>query len=146
MAKKFDIEQLKTFSPLNGLKKENLHALLKKIKVERVARGGKLFKEGDTEKCTVYVLSGTIELQEDGDVVRSITGGTDAARHPVAPILPRRQTAVATDVVEFMEENVVIARTVDGCSGSRAQRSFLRSKRLWSLTRNRIEVSSWHLM
>lgn len=102
MAKEFDIEQLKTFSPLNGLKPENLHALLKKIKVERVARGGKLFKEGDTEKSTVYVLSGTVELKEDGDVVRTITGGTDAARHPVAPILPRRQTAVATGVVEFI--------------------------------------------
>lgn len=45
MAKEFDIEQLKTFSPLNGLKTDNLHALLKKIKVERVARGGKLFKD-----------------------------------------------------------------------------------------------------
>ncbi len=102
MAKKLDIAQLGAFSPLNGLKTDNLHALLKKIKVERVARGGKLFKEGDTEKRTVYVLSGTVDLKEDGDVVRTITGGTDTARYPIAPMLPRRQTAVATGVVEFI--------------------------------------------
>ena len=103
MAKKLDIEQLKAFSPLDGLKTDNLHALLKKLKLERTQHGRTLFSEGDTEKYALYVLSGTIELREGDEVVRTVTGGTAAARHAVAPTLPRTQTAVAAGVVRFIK-------------------------------------------
>jgi hypothetical protein len=56
MAKKLDIEQLKAFSPLDGLKTDNLHALLKKIKLERTQHGRTLFSEGDTEKYALYSI------------------------------------------------------------------------------------------
>jgi CRP-like cAMP-binding protein len=103
MAKKLDIEQLKAFSPLDGLKNDNLHALLKKVKLERTQHGRTLFDEGDTEKYALYVLSGTIELREGDDVVRTVTGGTAAARTAVAPTLPRAQTAVAAGVVRYIK-------------------------------------------
>ena len=95
MAKELDIVQLRVLSPLNELKKDNLHALLKKIELLEANRGQTLFKKGDTKKRTVYVLSGTIELKEGDEVVQTIAGGTDEARNPIAPILPRHQTAVA---------------------------------------------------
>ena len=103
MAKKLDIEQLKAFSPLDGLKTDNLHALLKKVKLERTQHGRTLFSEGDTEKYALYVLSGTIELREGDEVVRTVTGGTAAASHAVAPTLPRAQTAVAAGVVRYIK-------------------------------------------
>ena len=102
MAKELDIAQLKVLSPLDGLKKENLHALLKKITLRHAKRGETLFKEGDTKKRAVYVLSGTVELKESDEVVRTITGGTSGACHPISPVLPRRQTAVAAGVAEFI--------------------------------------------
>jgi CRP-like cAMP-binding protein len=101
--KKLDIAQLKVFSPLDGLKTDNLHALLKKLKLERLKHGKTLFKEGDTQKCSLYVLSGTIELREGDEVVKTITGGTTAARNPIAPRLPRQHTAVAAGVVEYIK-------------------------------------------
>ncbi len=102
MAKELDIVQLRGLSPLNGLKSDNLQALLKKIELLEANRGQALFKKGDTEKRTVYVLSGTIELKEGDEVVQTIAGGTDEARNPIAPILPRHQTAVAADHVEYI--------------------------------------------
>ena len=101
MTKKLNLAQLTFFSPLDGLKTDNLHALLKKIELLEAKPGETLFKEGDTEKSTVYLFSGTIELKEGDKVLQTVTGGTDAARNPITPMLPRRQTAVAASIVEF---------------------------------------------
>ncbi len=60
MAKELDIVQLKSLSPLNALKSDNLRALLNKIELVEANRGQTLFNKGDTEKRTFYVLSGTI--------------------------------------------------------------------------------------
>ena len=102
MTNKLDIAQLRSFSPLNGLKRDNLRAILDKILLLEANRGQTLFKKGYTEKRIVYVLSGMIELTEDNKVVETITGGTDEARNPIAPILPRQQTAVAAGDVKYI--------------------------------------------
>ena len=102
MSKQVDISQLKIFSPLDGLKKDNLAALVKKTKVRSADPGHPLFREGDSEKRTVYVLSGTVDLLENDQVVASIRGGTDEARNPLVPMLPRRYTAQAQDAVEYI--------------------------------------------
>ena len=102
MAKELDIRQLGGLSPLNGLKRDALDALVKKIELLEANRGQTIFKKGDTEKRAFYVLSGTIELKEGDEVIQTIVGGTDEARNPIAPILPRRQTAVAADHVGYI--------------------------------------------
>ena len=102
MPKTLDTEQLRIFSPLDGLKPDNLHALLQKIDLLEAKPGETLFKKNDREKRAVYVLSGTIELKEGNEIVQTIVGGTDEARNPVAPMLPRRQTAVAVGLVEYI--------------------------------------------
>ncbi len=64
MTKQVEIAQLKALSPLDSLKKDNLHALVKKTKVRDAQPGETLFREGDAEKRTVYILTGTVELRE----------------------------------------------------------------------------------
>ncbi len=112
MPNKLDIKQLKAFSPLSGLKRDNLHALLKKVTLRDAKRGQTLFKKGDSEKLTVYVLSGTVELREGCKVVETIASGTDAARNPISPMLPRHHTAVAADAVELVTINSEILDTI----------------------------------
>ena len=63
--KQVTVELLKTFSPLDGLKTENLQALTGKTSVQETTGGRFLFKEGDTEKRTIYLLSGAVELRSD---------------------------------------------------------------------------------
>src|SRR5687768_15476233 len=102
MTKQVDIAQLKAFSPIDSLKKDNLAALVKKTKVRDAQPGEALFREGDAEKRTFYILSGTVELREGAQAAGKVKGGTEDARNPLSPKLPRRHTAIATTSVEYI--------------------------------------------
>jgi CRP-like cAMP-binding protein/rhodanese-related sulfurtransferase len=94
---------LRAFSPLDGLKNENLRALARKTTVRELGQGRMLFKEGDADKRTYYLASGILELMTSGRVVGTIRGGTPDARHPIAPVLPRRCSArVASERIEYV--------------------------------------------
>lgn len=95
-------EMLRGFSPLDGLKRDNLAALARKVQVREMSPGQLLFKEGDTEKRTLYVVSGTLELVDQGKVIGTVEGGSEAACNPVAPVYPRRVSARARDRVQFI--------------------------------------------
>jgi CRP-like cAMP-binding protein len=95
-------EMLRGFSPLDGLKRDNLAALARKVQIREMSPGQILFKEGDTEKRTLYVVSGILELLDQAKVVGTVEGGTDLARNPVAPVYPRRVSARARDRVQFI--------------------------------------------
>jgi len=97
-----NMELLKRFSPLNGLKRDNLLALARKVQLRELSPGQILFKEGDTEKRTFYVASGILELIDQGKVVETVEGGTAEARNPVSAIFPRRVSARARDRVQFI--------------------------------------------
>ncbi len=97
-----DINLLKNFSPLDGLKRDNLIALARKVQIRELSPQQILFKEGDTEKRTVYVVSGSLEILDQGKVTEIIQGGKDAARNPVAPLFPRRVSARARDRVQYI--------------------------------------------
>ena len=102
MTKQVESAQLKAFSPIDSLKKDNLAALAKKTKVREAQPGETLFREGDAEKRTFYVLTGTVELREGTHRAAKIVGGSEDARNPLSPKLPRRQTAIATSAVEYI--------------------------------------------
>jgi CRP-like cAMP-binding protein/rhodanese-related sulfurtransferase len=94
---------LRAFSPLDGLKNENVRALARKTTLRELGQGRLLFKEGDTDKRTFYLASGVLELMTNGRVVGTIRGGTPDARHPIAPVLPRRCSArVASERIEYL--------------------------------------------
>lgn len=102
MADKLDIAQLRRLTPLNALNTDALDAILDKIELLEAHRGQTLFKQGDTDKRTIYVLSGTIGLKDGDKVVQTIAGGTDEARSPIDPILPRQRTAIAAGDVTYI--------------------------------------------
>jgi len=101
-AEQIEIDLLKSFSPLNGLKRDNLAALARKVQLRELSPGQVLFKEGDTEKRTFYVADGVLELMDQGKVVGTVEGGSELARSPVAPVFPRRVSARARDRVKFI--------------------------------------------
>ncbi len=97
-----ELSILKTFSPLDGLKAENLHALARKTQVRELGAGRVLFKEGDSDKRTFYLVDGQIELRADDRLMGVIKSGTAEARAPLAPGLPRKFTARAATDVEYI--------------------------------------------
>jgi CRP-like cAMP-binding protein len=62
-----------------------------------------LFKEGDTDKRTYYLVSGVVELIHEGRTVMMIRSGAPEARNPIAPGLPRRYSArVLSERIEYL--------------------------------------------
>lgn len=100
--KPIEPSQLKAFSPLDGLKMENLKALARKTSIEEIAGGRFIFKQGDAEKRSIFIISGEVELRDENEVIAIIHGGSREARSPIAPIIPRTVSARARSPVEFV--------------------------------------------
>jgi CRP-like cAMP-binding protein len=102
-SKPLELGLLRSFSPLDGLKSENLHALARKTVLRELSTGRLLFKEGDTDKRTYYLVSGVIELLHENRSVLVIRGGSPEARNPIAPGNPRRYAArVVSDRIDYV--------------------------------------------
>jgi CRP-like cAMP-binding protein len=98
-----ELTLLRNFSPLDGLKNQNLRALARKTTLRELTQGRLLFKEGDTDKRTFYLVSGVVELLNGGRIVGTVSAGSPDAKHPLAPVLPRRCVArVASDRIEYL--------------------------------------------
>jgi CRP-like cAMP-binding protein len=102
-SKPLELGLLRSFSPLDGLKSENLHALARKTALHSLSAGRLLFKAGDNDKRTYYVVSGVLELLHENRSVLIIRGGSPEARNPIAPGNPRRYTArVVSDRMDYV--------------------------------------------
>jgi CRP-like cAMP-binding protein len=96
------VQLLKSFAPLDGLKRDNLAALAKKVSVRTMSAGRMLFKEGETDKRTVWLVSGMLEIREGDRTVGMIRGGTPDARNPLYPQFPRRVSARAMEEISYL--------------------------------------------
>jgi len=93
---------LRVFTPLDGLKRANLTALANKTRIRKLSSGQALFKLGNSDKRTFYLVSGRLQLTDNEGNTKVIEGGTEEARSPLAPMLPRRYTATALNEVQFI--------------------------------------------
>jgi CRP-like cAMP-binding protein len=100
--KPIDVASLRKFSPFEGMKKDNLDALARKVSIHRLPGNRLLFKEGDKDKRSFWLLSGLLELREGDRTVAMIRAGSPEARSPLAPTLPRKVSARAVDAVECL--------------------------------------------
>jgi CRP-like cAMP-binding protein len=96
------VQLLKSFAPLDGLKRDNLAALSKKVSVRTMSSGRLLFKEGETDKRTVWLVSGMLEIREGDRTIGLIRGGTAEARNPLYPQFPRRVSARAMEEISYL--------------------------------------------
>jgi len=97
-----DVATLRKLSPLDGMKKDNLAALARKVSITELPANRTLFKEGDSAKQVYWLIAGLVELREGERTVAMIRGGTPEARNPLAPKLPRRVSARAVDAIEYL--------------------------------------------
>ncbi len=97
-----DVALLRKLSPLDGMKKDNLAALARKVSITELPANRTLFKEGDTGRQCYWLIAGLIELREGERTVAMIRGGTAEARSPLSPKLPRRVSARAVDAIEYL--------------------------------------------
>jgi CRP-like cAMP-binding protein len=96
------VQLLKMFAPLDAMKRENLAALAKKVSVRTLSAGRVLFSQGDTDKRTVWLVSGRVEVSENERSVGVLRSGTPEARNPLYPNLPRRVTVRAAEDISYL--------------------------------------------
>ncbi len=90
-----DEQTLSRLVPISGLTKQSVAQLAQKADVLTVKRGQFLFRKGDQDGLTTYILEGELELFADETHVERIQGGSESARHPVAQLQPRQYSARA---------------------------------------------------
>ena len=96
------VQLLKNFAPLDAMKRENLAALAKKVTVRSLSAGRVLFSQGDTDKRTVWLASGSVEVNENERNIAMLRSGTPEARNPLYPKLPRRVTVRAVEDISYL--------------------------------------------
>jgi CRP-like cAMP-binding protein len=103
LASRIEIEQLQHLEPLSSLAGDQLAELANHTQIQQLEAGTYVFREGDSDRQAVYLLSGSVRLNNrDGSEQRTVTGGTPEGRYPLAREIPRRSTAVATTDVEVI--------------------------------------------
>ena len=103
-----DNKLLQEFVPLNALSNERFSEVSDKIIIEEVLAGRYLFRKGDRDNQSIYLLEGKVNLI---DGFRKVTGeveaGTDMSRYAIANQQPRTLSARAV-------KKCVIARIDSG--------------------------------
>lgn len=84
--------------PLNSLSPERFSDLLERIIIEEVKAGRYLFRKGDRDNQTIFLLEGTVNLI-DGfrKVAGEVQSGTELSRHPISNLQPRQFAARAVN-------------------------------------------------
>jgi len=99
-------QYLRNYVPLSELTQDNLQELSRSTFVEQIPAGRTLFKKGDTDNRSYYILGGEIELDTGDGPPRVVAGATPASRFPLDHHRPRQATAKArTQVFYFQVDN-----------------------------------------
>lgn len=96
-----DIQFLRNFIPLGELTIENLQELAGKTSLESLDTGKALFKRGQTDRSSIYLLSGELFLLADDGSKTVLRGGSNQTSHPVDHNSPRTMTAIAKSPIQF---------------------------------------------
>lgn len=94
---------LQTFVPVNSLTSNHLDQLLAKQDVALIPKGQTLFRIGDEDNTTIYLLSGEVELIDSMGRRTVISSGGIESWHPVEHFQPRRSTATALSDVSIVK-------------------------------------------
>nr|MDJ0871798.1 cyclic nucleotide-binding domain-containing protein [Gammaproteobacteria bacterium] len=98
-----NLQQLmSTLVPISRLAPQYLRELLKQAELVEVSKGKFLFKQGDKDSYTFYLIEGELDMYHDGHVSKHLTAGTEAARYALAQLQPRQLSAKAKTPVSVL--------------------------------------------
>ena len=109
-----DKNLLKTLVPVNSLTPENFKELAAKAVIENLPVGAVLFKQGDRDNHSIFLLSGEVTLSSAETATgRDVVAGTDEARYALAQLKPRQYNGTAkTPVTVARVDSALLDRLV----------------------------------
>ena len=101
---KITIEELKVFEPISALSVERLEELQGLVDVEDLGVGVSIFREGDVDNQSVYLLNGDVQLTSasDHNINTIISHKGDEAKHSLAEGQPRQVNCTAMTLVKVL--------------------------------------------
>lgn len=88
--------------PIGGLSSHSQSELLAKAEVQRFRRGDSVFREGDRDPYSFFLLEGRLELLSGGQTIQRLAGGSPSAAHALAQLQPRKMSARAETEVQVL--------------------------------------------
>jgi len=111
------LHNFRCFTPLNRLDNEQLSNLSTHAVVERKPPGVTLFKAGDVDRKTMFLLSGQISLISRDGTRSNLHAGGPTAFMPIDPATPRTATAMAiTSVTTLSLSNEYLQQALSSTS------------------------------
>lgn len=101
---KITIEQLQQVEPLSVLSTERLEELRDLVDVEELGVGVTIFREGDVDNQSVYLLNGDVQMTSVSDTSLNtvLTHKAEDAKHPLAEGQPRQVTCIAMTIAKVL--------------------------------------------
>lgn len=82
--------------PINGLTAEYQDQLIQRARLLELRKGTYLFRQGQRDNFSFYLLQGELAMFADGQQQASVKGGSDSARYALAQLQPRQFSVVAS--------------------------------------------------
>src|SRR6185295_6531786 len=96
-----DADLLKSLIPINSLRPENLQQLLARARIQQFPAKETVFKVGDTDPDSIYLLEGEMALVPEKGADRILVGGSADARYALAQLKPRQFKGVSKTPVKI---------------------------------------------
>jgi CRP-like cAMP-binding protein len=102
-ARTITLERLQKLEPLSNLSTERLEELVTLSNIDRLPIGLSVFRQGDIDNQTVYLLEGDVQLtSSDGKIDKVITSKQEEALYPLDDSQPRQASCVALSRIEVV--------------------------------------------
>ncbi len=95
-------ERLALLVPLNNLSPRQQEQLLFSAEVLNFRRKDFIFREGERDNFSFYLLAGDVEMHAGDQLIKKVSGGEGASYYPLAQLQPRQMSAVAVGNVQVL--------------------------------------------
>ena len=101
---KITVEKLREFEPISALSDERLEELQGLIDIEVLGVGVTIFREGDVDNQSIYLIDGDVQLSSvsDKSLNLAMTHKANDAKHPLAEGQPRQTTCTAMTIAKVL--------------------------------------------
>lgn len=97
-----DNRYLRLLVPMCELTQENLLDLASKTCIEELPKGKSLFKKGETDNFSYYLIQGDVALISGTEPDKVLSGGTAQSRFPLDHHRPRQASAITQTDIRYI--------------------------------------------
>ncbi|GMQ76240.1 MAG: hypothetical protein BMS9Abin01_1509 [Gammaproteobacteria bacterium] len=86
-------EQIKSLVPISGLATQYQNEVVHQAEILKFKKKQHVFKEGDVDPYAYYLLDGELELEANGQLLKTVRGGSTDAQSALSQLQPRQMSA-----------------------------------------------------